>query len=214
MKDKDRCKKWINAVRRLNWTPSKYSRLCSEHFTPDDYRGPGMNVPHLKESAVPSIFKGFPAHLQKPPVKPRLRVKRTLEIPTFEVSLQEQERPPNIQNDLDSVPLTKKRKQLPQSPKTLRLRKKIKTLNQKVRRRNRKISSLQELVKLLKKKNLLEQHTSNIIENHFEGPLNEIFKNELLNKNKNVKGRRYSSAIKHFALTLLYYSPRAYNFCR
>lgn len=61
---------------------------------------------------------------------------------------------------------------------------------------------------------LLEKEPCRIIENHFDGPLADIFKNELINKNKTLKGRRYSHEIKHFAVTLYYFSPRAYNFCR
>lgn len=41
----------------------------------------------------------------------------------------------------------------------------------------------------------------------------DLFKNELKNSNK-TNGKRYSKEMKEFALTLLFYSPRAYNFCR
>ena len=30
-------KKWIHALRRENWQPTKHSRLCSLHFGPDDF---------------------------------------------------------------------------------------------------------------------------------------------------------------------------------
>ena len=28
----DQRNKWISAIRRDNWSPSEYSRLCSDHF--------------------------------------------------------------------------------------------------------------------------------------------------------------------------------------
>ncbi|XP_025203306.1 THAP domain-containing protein 1-like [Melanaphis sacchari] len=57
---------WINEMKRKNFKPTKYSYLCSEHFTNDDYQiRPGSNVRWLKDDAVPSIFKEFPKHLQK-----------------------------------------------------------------------------------------------------------------------------------------------------
>lgn len=58
--------KWIHAMRRKNFTPNKYSYLCSEHFNPEDYQiRPGADIKLLLENAVPSVFKGFPDHLQK-----------------------------------------------------------------------------------------------------------------------------------------------------
>ena len=41
-----------------------------------------------------------------------------------------------------------------------------------------------------------------------------IFESEKNNFNRSAKGYRYPSAVKEFALTLHYYSPRAYEFCR
>ncbi|KAL4097295.1 hypothetical protein QTP88_022094 [Uroleucon formosanum] len=56
-------------MKRKNFTPTKYSYLCSEHFGPNDYQiRPGADIKLLLEYgeyAIPSIFKGFPTHLQK-----------------------------------------------------------------------------------------------------------------------------------------------------
>ncbi|KFM80891.1 THAP domain-containing protein 1, partial [Stegodyphus mimosarum] len=56
---------WIKAVRRKNWTPTVYSRLCSEHFSEDQIDRSSLACVRLRENAVPNIFKGFPAHLQQ-----------------------------------------------------------------------------------------------------------------------------------------------------
>ncbi|KAJ4448840.1 hypothetical protein ANN_00231 [Periplaneta americana] len=60
-KDQERLKKWIAAVRRRNFLPTRHSRICSEHFTKEDYLvRPNINVPRLNSSAVPSIFHAHP----------------------------------------------------------------------------------------------------------------------------------------------------------
>jgi len=66
--------KWIKEVRRKNFVSSKYSFFCSEHFLDSDYQiRPGATIKLLNENAIPSVFKGFPVHLQHSlPVKQRL----------------------------------------------------------------------------------------------------------------------------------------------
>lgn len=51
----DLCKKWEAAVRRKNFKPTKYSSICSEHFTPDCFKRE-CNNKLLKDNAVPTIF--------------------------------------------------------------------------------------------------------------------------------------------------------------
>ncbi|KAJ8945280.1 hypothetical protein NQ318_016050 [Aromia moschata] len=44
---------WLTAIRRDNWTPSRTSRLCSEHFKETDYLNrPGDSKKILKFDAV------------------------------------------------------------------------------------------------------------------------------------------------------------------
>lgn len=38
-KDSKRRKLWEKALRRKNWTATKWSKLCSDHFNSDDYYG-------------------------------------------------------------------------------------------------------------------------------------------------------------------------------
>ncbi|KAM5192743.1 uncharacterized protein ACMZJ9_010754 [Mantella aurantiaca] len=65
MKDPIRLFKWVTAIRRKNWKPSASSRICSDHFTDNDYMlRPGAMVPRLRLDAVPTIFNGFPKHLK------------------------------------------------------------------------------------------------------------------------------------------------------
>ncbi|XP_032877360.1 THAP domain-containing protein 1 isoform X2 [Amblyraja radiata] len=55
LKRPELCKKWLAAVRRRNFIPTKNSNLCSEHFTLDCFRK-NCNNKILEENAVPSIF--------------------------------------------------------------------------------------------------------------------------------------------------------------
>lgn len=56
---------WIKALRRKNWNPSKYSYVCSEHFTEDLIDRSSLTTVRLRENAVPNVFKTFPSYLQK-----------------------------------------------------------------------------------------------------------------------------------------------------
>ncbi|NXK92043.1 THAP4 protein, partial [Formicarius rufipectus] len=57
LKDSKRLIQWLKAVQRDNWTPTKYSFLCSEHFTKDSF-SKRLEDQHrlLKPTAVPTIF--------------------------------------------------------------------------------------------------------------------------------------------------------------
>lgn len=73
---------WLNKVKRKNFKPTKFSSLCSEHFTPEDYQlRPGADVKLLKTEAFPTVFKGLPSYLQdKLPVKRRILQRSTVNI--------------------------------------------------------------------------------------------------------------------------------------
>lgn len=49
--------KWLNAINKENWVPSRNSRVCSEHFKPADFELANTSLsckPKLKTTAVPS----------------------------------------------------------------------------------------------------------------------------------------------------------------
>lgn len=48
-------KKWIEAVKRRNFEPTRNTRLCEKHFTPESYIH-FIRKKRLKEDAVPEIF--------------------------------------------------------------------------------------------------------------------------------------------------------------
>ena len=58
-------KQWILATRKVDFQPSKHSRLCSDHFGIEDYYVQNDGAFRLNKDAVPSVFEGLPKHLQK-----------------------------------------------------------------------------------------------------------------------------------------------------
>lgn len=66
LKNTERNQKWLDAVQRKGFTPSKHSAICSDHFVRSDYKiNPGGSYRlHLKETAIPSIF-----HCSAPAIK-------------------------------------------------------------------------------------------------------------------------------------------------
>lgn len=52
----DVCEKWVTAIKRRNFKPTKYSSICSQHFTKNSFRQ-DCNNRVLKDDAVPSLFK-------------------------------------------------------------------------------------------------------------------------------------------------------------
>jgi hypothetical protein len=59
------CKKWILAIKRRDFVPNERSIICSDHFESTSFVQSGWSSKRaLSQDAVPSIFPGFPPHLQ------------------------------------------------------------------------------------------------------------------------------------------------------
>lgn len=63
--DADVRARWLAAIRRDKWSPnttSCYTKVCSRHFKEEDFIEGKRR--RLKKGAVPSVFEGYPSHLQ------------------------------------------------------------------------------------------------------------------------------------------------------
>ncbi|XP_065662960.1 THAP domain-containing protein 1-like [Hydra vulgaris] len=89
IKNSELCKRWIVALKRENFIPTKYTCICSDHFLESDYNYciQDKNIlsvdhhykPILKLKAVPSVFV-FSANTQKPKrTLPTIRTLRTID---------------------------------------------------------------------------------------------------------------------------------------
>lgn len=97
LKDAELCKSWVIALARVNFVPTKNSRVCSKHFKQSDFveYSEDSNVTRHKEAvladtdgkkklklrrlradAVPSVFENMPSYYQTSS-KPRTTTKAT-----------------------------------------------------------------------------------------------------------------------------------------
>ena len=91
------------------------------------------------------------------------------------------------------------------------LKRKIKLLQWQVSRSKKRIQNLSNTVKQLKKESLLNAEAAAILKANFSEVAKELFRSEMKNHDRKNVGRRYSEEVKLFALTLNFYSPRAYE---
>ena len=170
------CKRWVIATKRKNFLPTKYSFICSEHFLSTDYANSDCHKPHLKEEAVPSIFN-FPENLHHRPKKarkmPSNRSIKEFNCPQVTSYL---ENSPSDQV-ISTSPITTE----PSTSTEVKLRRKVKTLQQKVRRKEKKIENLNEMVKILSDKNYISFEIGQILDENFSGLTKEIIQSEISN---------------------------------
>ncbi|RLU20313.1 hypothetical protein DMN91_006921 [Ooceraea biroi] len=95
----------------------------------------------------------------------------------------------------------------------LQLGKKIKVLQQKQRRTMKRVARLKDILTSLKNNNLLHREQLDILKSL--GNFNQQLLKRQVNKFNNIPiPRKYTTGLRAFALTLHFYSPRAYAFVR
>ena len=206
----DLVRKWIiNAKLPAEFVPTINDILCADHFAKSSYRSGSSK--RLWDDAVPTLFV-FPESSpyyqkiteRKPPTK------RPPPMAVIEV-----EKPSKIVK-VDSSPtkddllkiIATKEKQLAIK------RREVKTLKQTVRRRNSKVATLKSIIDELKEKDLLAPSVADALAENFSGLTGELISNHFNNMNRKATGVRYTDDVKKFALTLHFYSPRAYDYVR
>ncbi|KAM9338285.1 THAP domain-containing protein 1 [Symphorus nematophorus] len=159
----DVCGKWVAAMRRNNFKPTKYSNICSQHFTKDCFKRE-CNNRVLKENAVPSLFTfnlsiksesledPFPSEIHFPLSLP---LSSELAVEEEEMTTEEEpgrSLPPDTRGDTAAVSCdhnytaedsARQKKRIEQLEEQLgTLRKKLKTTQQKCRRQERQLKRL------------------------------------------------------------------------
>ena len=209
-------------MRREKWSPTKYERICEKHFLPGDYHLPpalndfGLGNRHLKKDAVPSVLN-FPAHLKTLQKSPRPLPKRSYPEPSTShptaAKCSKVPSPSKSNIKLDHSYTSKI------SPHKLcaKYRERLKQKDNKLRNLRRKNIRVEKNVKglilQLKGARPLNDELSNSLMENFGHMATQIVKNEAKNMSSTC-GSRYGNEIKEFALTLHFYSPKAYKYVR
>ncbi|XP_047996496.1 uncharacterized protein LOC125234355 isoform X5 [Leguminivora glycinivorella] len=92
------------------------------------------------------------------------------------------------------------------------LRKKVRRLNEMVRRQRKKIAEFQYIIKDLQERNVVNNENSIVLE-ACAGP-KDFLKRHILKSEGSPSEKQYSEETRKFALTLHSFSPKAYNFVR
>ena len=93
------------------------------------------------------------------------------------------------------------------------LQKRLNTSQKKTKRRDKKVSTLTSVVSELREKNLINSDCATILESTFSGVPKELMKRLVTQKKKKNLGA-YPPELRSFALTLKFYSTKAYNYVR
>ena len=222
LKKAELLQRWLNAMKRDSWSLSKYSVLCEKHFKQEDYvigeiqstRAVNLSKKYLRADAVPSVFT-FPQHLQKENKKRKSPVKRKL--PSCSGTKATSKAVPNKKQKLCTQPMQHHNYCVSPSKVIPKLKESLLNNQKKVRaltRKNlRKEKTIKGLVKKLENMKHLSNEQSQSLTSNFGHMTKELFANEHKNANKS-KSSRYSDSIKQFAVTLHFYSLKAYKYVR
>lgn len=178
---------------------TNHSRICEDYFISLEYY-PSSRM--LSKTSPPPAFD-FPQYLQKDEERRQLKRKA----PYIEGQTVNKE--PSFLKGTKLSPPKAELKDFIQEQ-----RKGIKTPKQKVKWQQRKIDSLSGLLEDLKERTLIDQNYFFKIEQCFVGFYNGYDKNQIHNQDRDPRSFQYSDKVKKFALTLNFYSPRAYEYLR
>ncbi len=94
------------------------------------------------------------------------------------------------------------------------MKKKLKVTQQKSRQLKKKVQSLNDVMKSLQNNGLISEKCTSILEGTCSGVPEELMRNAVRNKLKNISKSKYPEVLKAFATTLQFYSTKAYNYVR
>jgi hypothetical protein len=93
------------------------------------------------------------------------------------------------------------------------LQTKLRNLQQQLRRSKQKVKTMNEAIKVLEERSLISYKEAESLQSTFENKHLQFLYN-FKNLKASPSGRRCSDEIKEFAVTLYFYSPKAYKYVR
>jgi len=208
--------KWLHSSRRDNWKPTENSYICSRHFAGNCFRRYAGQT-RLTEDAVPTLFD-FPSHLVKPQTSRRVLRRCAASPPVVDVDCTPQSVCTSVCiNETHNYALTS-------SPRAVKRRyddmlqrqklrcdvaaKRLKVARRRLFRQQKKISCMKDLLTALKSRT--DMSSVDVLERCFGHIPAEMLKRKLHCSSK----QSYSDDLRSFALTLHFYSAKAYDFIR
>ena len=227
-KDPIRLEAWTLALKTQNFRPTKYTLICDDHFSDQDKDKTGQTV-RLKPTAIPTKFN-FPDHLQKKLIsrKPPLvrQIDANSQVPSNRTSVTETDSTAvNTERESSEVttehnycvvssPNTLKRKLTATTEALDTVKKRLKLSQQTSRRLKKKVENLDAVVSELQNGGMISEQCAEMLDSTFSGVPLEMMKRLLKNKDGKTSREEYNKVLKSFALTLQFYSSKAYNYVR
>ncbi|KAJ6662099.1 hypothetical protein lerEdw1_012564 [Lerista edwardsae] len=181
----------------------------------------------LRENAVPTVFPAFPSHLQKPtknrkPPKQRSFTSSSAAADTSVVpsdtaqdtsvitsTLPTNPSPPSTSSTDTPREAELKRKLSARVDELLSSQKKVKHLQQARRRLIKKMGTLSNIIAELRNKNLMGMDSLFVLEKS-GGGVADLVRRQINKQQGKILPVSYSAELRSFALTLHFYSPKAY----
>ena len=210
------------AVRRENYTPSKSAVLCSSHFLEQDLDRTSLCCVRVREGAIPKVFEAFPTHLKRKTIQRKPPAKRLkLEPSTSKVTEPAVEDSPSTSEVFTQSPAyptspskaTLKENLQKTKEQVLSSKKRIKTLLQAKRRLKVQKFKLLDIISDLRKNNIIESNCVDVLETVGNG-VSDLLKRQIAKATDGPLPKSYSPQLRTFALTLNFYSPKAYEYVR
>ena len=194
MKNNEKLECWESFIEEENiieepWSPHSSNGTC-----------------RLKYYAIPSRSIQNSTQCTPPPDELQSRLEHSNKRPLPPTNHDEMSPPEKVRR---STPAEEKRDELGKKQ-----RQKIRNLQQQLRRTKQKANTMGEVIKTLQEKLVISSKEAEALHSTFESTHLEFLYNFKENLKSKPSGRRYSDEIKEFALTLYFYSPKAYKYVR
>lgn len=194
--------------------------LCSKHFEDEDFEPAAefRKTRRLKRNSAPTIFD-YPKHLQPKKIKLRGPPRNRSVIIQSENEVKETKSDQILQNCLqdhdyclpEANELKRRLEQVQSANETLQ--KKLINEQKKSSSESKRNLTLTETIEQLKNENVLEPENCERLEHLLTPTLQQLFE-RLRHQQGNPSTKKYPPELRVFALTLLFYSSKAYQFVR
>ena len=218
-KDRNLMNKWIMALNQTNFEPNIWNKVCSVHFLDSNFYETKKGLRKLISTAVPALF------LETSISESDHNLTETASLNSGKVTVPALHEP-STSNDIQMnsevpsnvYPLLPN---IGDTPRKRKLRKEIIRLKDVAKRRRlrcnalyatrrrlkKKIETLSQVLNELQEKRLITQEQVDLLESCGVSA-------KALIKRMIHKGKQYSPELRTFALTLQFYSPKAYSYVR